>query len=50
MEELFNYPKMYDTSDEAKRIEKEAINKYLVDGREGSIKQKVENYLKNLNN
>ena len=41
---------MYNTSDEAKRIEKETINKYLVDAPEGSIKQKVENYLKNLNN
>ena len=50
MKQLFNYPKIYDTSDEAKRIEKEAINKYLVDAPEGSIKQKVENYLKNLNN
>ena len=50
MEKLFNYPKMYDTSDEAKQLEKEAINKYLVDAPEGSIKQRVENYLKNLNN
>ena len=50
MEKLFGYPKMYDNSEEAKRIEKETINKYLEDAPEGSIKQRVENYLKNLNN
>lgn len=51
---LFSIPKNYlwshRDSEEAKQIEKEAINKYLVDAPEGSIKQKVENYLKNLNN
>ena len=53
---LFSVPKNYLVfgghydSEEAKQIEKKAIENYLKDSKQGSIREKVENYLKNLNN
>lgn len=53
---LFSIPKNYLVfgghydSEEAKQIEKKAIENYLKDAKQGSIREKVENYLKNLNN